>query len=55
VPLPRIFQIVKSGGHDPNINVEVVSEPALTEEETLSREHRIVEESVKYAKDLLGI
>ena len=55
LPLKQIFEIVKRKAHNPNINIEVVSEPGFTEEETLAREHRTVEESVIYARRVLEI
>ena len=55
LPLKQIFEIVKREAHDPNINIEVVSEPGFTEEETLAREQRTVEESVIYARRVLEI
>jgi len=55
LPLAQIVDILKQKAHDPNINIEVVSQPAFTEEETLVREHRTVEESAKYARESLGI
>jgi sugar phosphate isomerase/epimerase len=55
LPLVRIFEIIKKQAHDPNVNIEVVSEPGFTEGESLARENQIVADSVRYARNVLGL
>jgi sugar phosphate isomerase/epimerase len=53
--LPLIYDIIKATAPDPNINLEVVSAPQATEEETLAFEEQTVVDSVRYAREVLGI
>lgn len=53
--LPKIFKIIRALAPDPNINIEVVSAPCGSEEESLEAEDQTVAESVRYAHDILGI
>jgi len=53
--LPLIFNIIKTTAPDPNINLEVVSALQATEEETLAFEEQTVVESIRYAREVLGI
>jgi sugar phosphate isomerase/epimerase len=53
--LPLIFSIIKAVAPDPNINLEVVSAPQDTEECTLAFEEQTVVDSIRYAREVLGI
>jgi sugar phosphate isomerase/epimerase len=53
--LPLIFSIIKATAPDPNINIEVVSAPKDTEEESLAFEEQTVVDSIRYAREVLGI
>jgi sugar phosphate isomerase/epimerase len=53
--LSLIFNIIKATAPDPNINLEVVSAPQATEEETLAFEEQTVVDSIRYAREVLGI
>jgi sugar phosphate isomerase/epimerase len=53
--LPLIFNIIKTTAPDPNINLEVVSAPQNTEEETLASEEQTVVDSIRYAREVLGV
>lgn len=53
--LPLIYNIIKTTAPDPNLNIEVVSAPKATEEETLAFEEQTVAESVAYARQVLGV
>jgi len=53
--LPLIFDIIRTTAPDPNINLEVVSAPQGTEEETLAFEEQTVVGSIRYAREVLGI
>lgn len=53
--LPLIFNIIKTTAPDPNINLEVVSALQATEEETLAFEEQTVVDSIRYAREVLGI
>lgn len=53
--LPLIFNIIKTTAPDPNINIEVVSAPQGSEEESLSFEEQTVVDSVRYAREVLGV
>ncbi len=53
--LPLIFNIIKATAPDPNINLEVVSAPKATEEETLAFEEQTVVDSIAYARKVLGV
>lgn len=53
--LPLIFNIIKTTAPDPNINLEVVSAPQNTEEETLAFEEQTVVDSIRYAREVLSI
>ena len=53
--LPLIFNIIKTTAPDPNINLEVVSAPKATEEETFAFEEQTVVDSIQYAREVLGI
>lgn len=53
--LPLIFNIIKTTAPDPNINLEVVSAPQATEEETFTFEEQTVVDSIRYAREVLGI
>jgi sugar phosphate isomerase/epimerase len=53
--LPKLYKIIRALAPDPNINIEVVSAPRDTEEESLEAEDQTVAASVRYARDVLGI
>lgn len=53
--LPLIFSIIKTSAPDPNINLEVVSAPQGSEGETLAFEEQTVVDSIRYAREVLGI
>ncbi len=53
--LPLIFNIIKTTAPDPNINIEVVSAPQATEEETLAFEEQTIVDSIRYAREVLGV
>ncbi len=55
LPLREILDIVKRRAPDPNINLEVVSAPRKTEEETLRSEFDTVADSMRYAREILGL
>jgi len=53
--LPTLFKIIKALAPDPNINIEVVSAPCGSEEQSLAEEDETVASSVRYARETLGI
>jgi sugar phosphate isomerase/epimerase len=53
--LPLLFNIIRTTAPDPNINLEVVSAPGDTEEESLAFEEQTVVDSIRYAREVLGV
>jgi len=53
--LPKLLKIIKALAPDPNINIEVVSAPCGSEEQSLAAEDETVAVSVRYARETLGI